>query len=90
MENEEAKEWVPSDTFLAMMENTALCYVPVGTVFQLHFAPRYFFHCVRAFLDREFPDRWIGIGGTHSLSPFSRFDYSVCFILRVCKTRCFS
>jgi len=30
---------VTSDTFLAMMENTALCHVPLGTVFQSDSAP---------------------------------------------------
>jgi hypothetical protein len=55
---------VTSDTFLAMMGNIALRYVPVGMVFPLHGAPSHFFASVRAFSDRKFPDRWIGRGGT--------------------------
>jgi len=53
---------VNGDNFLAMMGNTALCYVPVGTVFLLDGAPPHFSHHVHAFLDREFPECWIGIG----------------------------
>jgi len=48
------------------MENTALLHVPVGTVFQLDGAPPHFFCHVCAFLDREFPDPWIGRGGRFS------------------------
>jgi hypothetical protein len=44
------------DTFLAMMENTALHHVPVGTVFQLDGVLPCFFHCVHAFLDTELPE----------------------------------
>jgi len=45
-----------------MKEDTPLHHVLVGTVFQLDGAPLHFFHCVSAFLDREFPDHWIGRG----------------------------
>jgi hypothetical protein len=42
-----------------MIENTALCHVPVGTYFELHGAPPHFSLRVRVFVDREFPHRWI-------------------------------
>jgi len=45
---------VTGDTSLAMMENTALRHVPVGTVFQLDGAPPHFCHRFVAFLDRSF------------------------------------
>jgi hypothetical protein len=48
---------VTGNTFPAMMENTALRRVPVGTVFQSDGAPPHFFRRVRAFPDREFPFR---------------------------------
>jgi hypothetical protein len=51
---------VTGDTFLAIIENTALHHVPVRTVFQSDGAPHYFSCCVRVFLDKEFPDCWIG------------------------------
>jgi hypothetical protein len=50
---------VTGDTFLAVMENTALRHVPVGTVLQSDGAPCHFSRHVRAFLDREFPDHWV-------------------------------
>jgi len=53
---------VIGDTFPAMMENVALCYVPKGTVFQLDDVPPHFSCHVCAFLDREFPVYWIGRG----------------------------
>lgn len=58
-----------------MVEDTAVCNIPAGTVFQLVGAPSYFSHCVIAFLEREFHDHWIGSGGggVNSLVPlFSR------------------
>jgi len=60
-ENEGAK--VAGDTFLDMIENTALCHVPVGADFQLDGAVPHFSSHVSAFLDWEFPDRFMGIGG---------------------------
>jgi len=42
---------VTGDTFLAMLYNTVLCHVPVGTVFQSNGA-RHHFHRVSDFLDR--------------------------------------
>jgi hypothetical protein len=42
---------------------TAWRHVAVGTVFQLHGGSPHSSHRVSAFLDREFPDRWIGRGG---------------------------
>jgi len=56
------KPMVIGDTFLAMMENNALHYVPVGTGFQLDGAQPHFSHHVCAFLDNKYPDRW-GEGG---------------------------
>jgi hypothetical protein len=48
---------VTGEIFLSMVEKTTLCHVSVGTLLQLDGAPPHF--ClVRAFLDREFPDRW--------------------------------
>jgi hypothetical protein len=63
-----------------LMKNTALYHVPVGTVFQLNGAPPHLSHCVRAFLDRQFPGCHIGRGGTHYLAP----SFSGFFILGVC------
>jgi hypothetical protein len=58
---------VTGDAFLAMIEYVALRYASVGTVFQLDGAPPIFSRCVRAFLDREFHDRWtLTKRGTHS------------------------
>jgi hypothetical protein len=54
---------VTGDTFLAMMQSIDLRRVPVGTVSHLC-APPKFVPRVRVFLDREFPDSWIGRGGT--------------------------
>jgi hypothetical protein len=54
---------VTGGTSLTMTKNTALCHVPVGTVVQLRGASPHFSRRVRAFLDREFPDHWIGRGG---------------------------
>jgi hypothetical protein len=51
---------VTGDTFLAMMENTALHHVPVRTVFQLDSIPPHFSHCVCAFLDGAFCNCWLG------------------------------
>jgi hypothetical protein len=50
------------DTFLTVMENTALRHDPVGTVLQSDGAPPHFSRHFRAFLDREFPYRWIENG----------------------------
>jgi hypothetical protein len=79
---------VTGDTFLAVMENTALRYAPVGTVFQLGGTSPHFSHRVRAFLDRECHDRWIGRGGPISWPPsFSLFHFSGFILLEVCKRR---
>jgi hypothetical protein len=52
---------VTGDTFLALMENAALCDIPVGTVLQLdHFTSSIM---VCAFLGTEFPDPWIFCSG---------------------------
>jgi hypothetical protein len=55
---------VTGDTFLVMIEKNALHHVPVGKIFQLHGAPPHFSRHVHAFLDRGFPDRWVGKGGS--------------------------
>jgi hypothetical protein len=47
---------VNGDTLLAMMENSALHHVPVGTIFKVNGAPPHFSCCVHAFQDKEFPD----------------------------------
>jgi hypothetical protein len=59
----------------AKMEKFALHYDPVGAFFQLDGAPPHFC-CVHAFLDREFPDCWVGRGEpipwpprSHDLNP---------------------
>jgi hypothetical protein len=70
-------------------DNTSSNCAPVGTVFKLDDAPLHFFHCVCTFLDREFPDYWIG-GGDPFLGPLSRFDFFVLFLLGVCKRQCLS
>jgi hypothetical protein len=71
---------VTGDTFLAMMESTALCHVPVGTIFQSDGAPPHLSCPARLFLD--------GVswplnrkGRTHFLDlSFSRF-YASSFLL---------
>jgi len=60
------------DTFLAVVEKAALRHVPVGRVFQSDGAPPHFFHRVCAFLDRNFPDRWIGTGEPIPWPPHSQ------------------
>jgi hypothetical protein len=67
VENEGAR--VTGDSFLAMMENTALCPVPVITVFQLDGAPPHFSCCVCVFLGRNFPAHCIGRAGGPYLGP---------------------
>jgi len=63
-----------------------LRHVPVGTVSQSHDAPPHISSSVRAFLAREFPDRWTGRGGAHSLaSQFSRFGSSGIILLEFVK-----
>jgi hypothetical protein len=54
------EETVTGDTFLVMMENTALRHIHVGTYFQLYGAPPVFPLCVCAFLNKEFTRRCIG------------------------------
>jgi hypothetical protein len=51
------------DTLLLMIENTYLCHIAMRTVFYLDGAPPHFSCHVRPFLDRDFPNRWIGRGG---------------------------
>jgi len=80
---------VTGGAFLAVMENTVLCYVPVGTVFKLDGASHHFSRRVRAFLDREIPDCWIGRGGAFPGPLFLQID-SAFFILGVCKRHCLS
>jgi hypothetical protein len=57
-----------------MLEETALCHVPVGTVFQLDGAPPRFVCRVGFFLDREFPELWMGKVVPFLASSFSIFD----------------
>jgi len=45
-------------------EISVLHHVPEGTVFQLHGASPQVSRRVRDFLDREFPDLWLGRGGS--------------------------
>lgn len=66
---------IACETFLCMMEDTTLCHILVGTVFQLHGAPPYFSHCVYAFLESKFQDHWIGGGGPIPWPPCSP-DYT--------------
>jgi len=90
---------VTGDTFLAMMWNTALYHIPVGTVFQLRDAPPHLSHHVCAFLDRKFPyhlmKREIYTDHLmkkeiHSLAPsFSQFYSSVALLLGVCNKALF-
>jgi hypothetical protein len=65
------------DNYLAQVKNTNLFHVPVRTAFQLYGASPHLFGRVHSFMRREFPDRWTGIEGVHSLIPsFSIFDSS--------------
>jgi hypothetical protein len=57
---------VTGDTFLALMENTVLRHVPVGTLFQSGF-----FRRVCASLSRGSPDRCTGRGELISIPPLS-------------------
>jgi len=66
------------------------CHVPVGTVFQLHGAPPHFSCHVHAFLDREFPDHWIGRGDPFPILSFSGVYSFGVFLLGVCKGHCLS
>jgi len=53
---------VTGDTFLAVLENITLHHVRVGTVLQLDHTPPHFSHCVCAFIDKKYPDCWVGRG----------------------------
>jgi hypothetical protein len=53
---------VTGGTFLVMMESIASRHVPVRKVFQFYGAQPHLFRRVHAFLDSEFPGRWIGRG----------------------------
>jgi len=68
-----------------MVGNTTLLHVPVRTVFLLDGAPSHFSRRVSAFLDREFPDRWIGKRGQIPCPPLYSLDF---FILEVSKGHC--
>jgi hypothetical protein len=70
--------------FIAMVEDTALCHVLVSSVFQLNGSPPHFFHCLHAFMYREFPDHRRGREGplfwlTNSLdlTPIDSFFFEV-------------
>jgi hypothetical protein len=63
MKNKPISPFFFDETYLAMRENNALCHVPVVTIFQLDGAPPHFFYSACVFLNREFPDYWIGRGG---------------------------
>jgi hypothetical protein len=54
------KTYSDCDTFLAVMENSALHHVPLETIFPLVGAPPHFSCCVYACLDRKLPNHWIG------------------------------
>jgi hypothetical protein len=81
---------VTGEKFLPMMEGTALHHIPGRTFFHLDGAPPHFPLCFHAFLDREFPDCWIG-GGVKFPCPsvFQAFSY-ISFLLGVCKRHCLS
>jgi hypothetical protein len=63
---------------LIILKNTALCHVSVGRVFQfngtLHHSSRRF----SAFLDREFPDHWLGRGFSTSW-PLRSSDFTLLY-----------
>jgi len=67
------------------------CHVPMGTVSQLDGASPHIFHHIHVFLDREFPDHWVGRGGPIPWPPHSPdltlLDF---FFLNVCKGHCLS
>jgi len=71
--------------------HTALRLVPEETVFQSHDAPL-LSRRVRAFLDREFPDRWIEGGGGGQFSDHLVFRIWLLWLclLGVCDGRCLS
>jgi hypothetical protein len=54
---------VTGEKFLPMMEKTAWCHIPAGTVFQLDGASTNFSYYVHAFPNREFPESCIGRAG---------------------------
>jgi hypothetical protein len=62
---------VTGETFVAMTEDTALCKILAGSVFQLYGAPPHVFHCARVFLYREFLDHWRGREGSIPWPPNS-------------------
>jgi len=72
--------------FLAVVENTACCHVPVGTLSHLDGAPHHiYFHAYAAFLVREFCDHWMGKG---RLIP--KLTLPCFFLLGACKRHCLS
>jgi len=68
---------VTGDTFLPMMENSTLCHVCVGRVFQSDGAPHHIYRRVRTLIDRKFPDVWIGRGRCLSMTSTSPLDVFV-------------
>ena len=50
---------------------------PQDTIFQQNSAPPHYRHIVREYLDRKFPNRWIGRGGPISWPPRSP-DLTAC------------
>jgi hypothetical protein len=69
---------VIGDIFLAMIKKTALGHVPLRAAFRFNGIPPHCYRSIRAFLYREFTDRWIRRGKEgegHSLAlSFSRLD----------------
>jgi hypothetical protein len=81
---------VTGDTFLAIMENTALCHVRVGAVFLLDDAPLYFSHRVCAFPNREFPDDFVGGEGLIHLPLVVQHPLVWIYFGGGCEKRCLS
>jgi hypothetical protein len=81
---------VTDDTFLAMMENTVLHHVLMGSVSQLDGTLPHLSSHIRAFLDRKFPDLGYEERDPSPGPSFSRCASFESFLAEVYKILCLS
>ncbi|GBO08300.1 hypothetical protein AVEN_171614-1 [Araneus ventricosus] len=66
-----AEATVTSNICLDMLQLYAVPQFPEGAIFQQDGAPPHYGNIVREFLDKTFPQRWIGSGAVMALPPLS-------------------
>jgi hypothetical protein len=62
---------VTGASYLNMLQNYAITRIPQGYFFQQDGAPPHYANTVKAFLDQQFPGKWIGRRGPIAWSPRS-------------------